>query len=242
IISESGIASGIRRIEAVTGDGARKYVNERISQINTLDKEIDRMLVEQNNLERQLGRQSNSEKAKGLSRINLQVEKLSMNLIDEIEKALFIREERIKEVTKTINDLRKEISSLRVEEAGDQIDSLVKGGVVIDNIKIISGRVNVINNDELKKVGDTLRMKLVSGVGVLGTILEDKVALVCVVTDNLIKEKKLNAGQIVGKVAKLVGGGGGGKPHLATAGGKDISRLDDALKGVSEIVRELLNK
>jgi len=63
--------------------------------------------------------------------------------------------------------------------------------------------------------------------------------MVCVVTDDLIKDKKLMAGKIVGEVAKLVGGGGGGKPHMATAGGKDIDKIDEALAKFNEIISAL---
>ena len=96
--------------------------------------------------------------------------------------------------------------------------------------------------DELKNLGDALRSKLSSGVGVLGAVVDEKVALVCVVTDDLIKEKKLQAGKIVGEIAKRVGGGGGGRPHLATAGGKDIDKLDEALRQTSAIVQSMLPK
>ena len=67
-----------------------------------------------------------------------------------------------------------------------------------------------------------------------------KVGIVCVVSDDLIKEKKIQAGKIVGSVAKIVGGGGGGRPHLATAGGKDISKIDEALEKTNEIIEGLL--
>ena len=77
--------------------------------------------------------------------------------------------------------------------------------------------------------------------GVLGAVIDQKVALVCVVTDDLIKEKKLQAGKIVGELAKRVGGGGGGRPHLATAGGKDISKLDETLEQVSGIIQSMLS-
>ena len=70
---------------------------------------------------------------------------------------------------------------------------------------------------------------------------EEKVGIVCVVSDDLIKDKKLLAGKIVGEVAKMVDGGGGGKPHLATAGGKDISKIDDAVSGFEKIVEKMLN-
>jgi alanyl-tRNA synthetase len=71
-------------------------------------------------------------------------------------------------------------------------------------------------------------------------VIDEKVALVCVVTDDVIAGKSLQAGKIVGAVAKLVGGGGGGKPHLATAGGKDVAKLDDTLKNVPEIVHSMM--
>jgi alanyl-tRNA synthetase len=94
--------------------------------------------------------------------------------------------------------------------------------------------------DELKSMGDTLRSKLASGVGVFGSIIDEKVAFVCVVTDNLIKGKKLSAGKIVSEVAKIAGGSGGGHPHLATAGAKDINKLDEALEKTVDIIKEMI--
>jgi alanyl-tRNA synthetase len=85
-----------------------------------------------------------------------------------------------------------------------------------------------------------LRNKIKSGVGVLVAQIEDKVGIVCVVSDDLIKEKKLSAGKIVGELAKIVGGGGGGRPHLATAGGKDVNQIVSALAKVESIVGSFL--
>jgi len=96
--------------------------------------------------------------------------------------------------------------------------------------------------DELKRIGDELRARLSRGVGLLATVLEEKATLVCVVTDDLVAEKKLQAGRIVGEVAKLVGGGGGGRPHMATAGGKDVDKLDAALGEVPAIVKRALHQ
>jgi len=76
----------------------------------------------------------------------------------------------------------------------------------------------------------------------LASVIDDKVSLVCVVTDDLVGTKTLEAGKIVGSVAKLLGGGGGGKAHLATAGGKDVSKLPEALAATGSIVKGMLTK
>jgi len=74
----------------------------------------------------------------------------------------------------------------------------------------------------------------------LFSVIDEKVSIVCVVSDDLIKEKKLSSGKIVGEIAKLVGGGGGGKNHLATAGGKDTAKIPAALSKVEEVVGSYL--
>jgi len=94
--------------------------------------------------------------------------------------------------------------------------------------------------DELKSLGDALRGGLTGGVGVLAARIDEKAAFVCVVTDDLLQRSPLKAGAIVGAVARIVGGGGGGRAHLATAGGKDASRIGEALRQVPEIVRAML--
>ena len=101
-------------------------------------------------------------------------------------------------------------------------------------------KVKADSMDELKSLGDSVRSKLGTGVGIIASVIEGKVALVCVVTDNLIKEKNLQAGKIVGALAKEVGGGGGGRPHLATAGGKDVDKLGRAIASAPAIVRSFL--
>ena len=143
-------------------------------------------------------------------------------------------------VSKSAIDLKKELSKYRVKEVSSGIDSMIAGAELIDNIKIVVQKVEVQSVEELQSLGDTLRSKLGSGVGLLATVMNEKISLVCVVTDDLIKNKKLQAGKIVGDIAKLVGGGGGGRPHLATAGGKDVAKLDEALKQVGIIVNNQL--
>jgi alanyl-tRNA synthetase len=122
------------------------------------------------------------------------------------------------------------------------MDDLIISAVSIDTIKLVAAKVSVASNDELKDLGDSLRAKLGSGVGLLAAVLEDKVQLVCVVTDDLVTAKKIEAGKIVGSIAKIVGGGGGGRPHMATAGGKDVSKLDEALAQTKSVVESLLRK
>ena len=96
------------------------------------------------------------------------------------------------------------------------------------------------DSDEMKKLGDQVRSKLKSGVGVLGAIINEKPFLLCVVTDDLIKSKNLKAGEIIKRLAKYISGGGGGKPHMAQAGGKDTSKLELALEKAKETVEQML--
>jgi alanyl-tRNA synthetase len=151
-----------------------------------------------------------------------------------------------KEIDSQINErektLEKERAKSRLQSLSGSIDELIASAVSIDNIKMVAAKVSASSIDELKNLGDSLRAKLGSGVGLLACVLEDKVQLVCIVTDDLVAAKKLEAGKVVGAIAKLVGGGGGGRPHMATAGGKDISKLDEALAQTKSVVESLLRK
>ncbi|MBI5477159.1 MAG: alanine--tRNA ligase [Ignavibacteriales bacterium] len=241
IVSEASIASGIRRIEAVTGDGLKDYIKERIDKIGEMDAHIEKLIIEKEELEKQLGQFTKVEPSirPSLGKISLP-EIITSKVIEEVENTINEREQTIEAVSKSTIDLKKELSKYRVKEVSSGIDSMVAGAELIDNIKIVVQKVEVQSVEELQSLGDALRSKLGSGVGLLATVMNEKISLVCVVTDDLIKNKKLQAGKIVGDVAKLVGGGGGGRPHLATAGGKDVAKLDEALKQVGLIVKNLL--
>ena len=186
IVSEASIASGVRRIEAVTGAGVQVYID------------------------------SQEEKSKKL-------------------------EDKINDLTEEKKKLEKIIAELQLKEKLGGIDEILKSKETIKGIDIYKGKVDSSNMDELKSMGDELRNKIKVGIGLMIAEVEDKVQMVCVVTDDLIKEKKLSAGKIVGDVAKILGGGGGGKPHLATAGGKDSSKIDEALNQFSSIVEKQLS-
>ncbi len=182
IISESSIASGVRRIEAVTGAGVQKYIEEQKRRVQSAERRIEEL---------------NDEKKK----------------------------------------LEKELAELKLKEKLGGIDSIVAAGKDINGIKVLKGKVDAANMDELKSMGDELRIKMKSGIGVLITEIDGKVGIVAVVSDELIKDKKILAGNIVKEVAKVVGGAGGGKPHLATAGGKDVSKIDEALAFVESLIK-----
>jgi alanyl-tRNA synthetase len=159
-----------------------------------------------------------------------------------VEAAIAERESAVDRVSRQTNDLKKDLSKLKVEGASSGIESLVAKATLVEGVRLVAARVEASTLDELKGLGDTLRSRMGSGVGILASVFDEKVSFVCVVTDDLIKQKNLQAGRIVGEMAKQVGGGGGGKPHLATAGGKDVAKLDAALTGAPDIVRTFLVK
>jgi alanyl-tRNA synthetase len=238
IVSESGIASGIRRIEAVTGEGLRHYIDEQIKKIGQLDDHLAKLQEELFALERSLGLPSKERPV--LPSPPATGEAPRREVLDTIEALLKQRTGAIEEVGRTSQDLRKELSRQRVQEGTHSLDTLIANAQNVRDIALIAARVEAQTMDELKSLGDALRGKLHSGVGILGTIIDNKVALLCVVTDDLIKTRGLRAGTIVGALAKHVGGGGGGKPHLATAGGKDTQKLDAALKEAPHLLSTML--
>ena len=148
--------------------------------------------------------------------------------------------EQDNEVKKT---QEKERAKSRLKSLSDSMDELISSAILIENIKFVAAKISASSLDELKKLGDSLRSKLVSGVGLLACVIEDKVQLVCVVTDDLVAAKIIEAGKVVGAIAKLVGGGGGGgRPHMAIAGGKDVAKLDEALAQTKSVMESFLRK
>lgn len=150
-------------------------------------------------------------------------------------------ESKIHELTDARKKLEKEINDLKLKEKLNLIPEIIAKPESLGAVNIYTGKIPGATVDDLKFFGDALRDKMKDGVGVLVSVYEDKVGIVCVVSDSLIKEKKLMAGKIVGEAAKIAGGAGGGKPTMATAGGKDTAKADDILKGVKNIVSSFLN-
>lgn len=147
---------------------------------------------------------------------------------------------RVESLHEEKKELERRLKKAQSSTAGSEIDSLVQNAVTVSDFKVAASRVDVSDVEELRAMGDKLREKLKSGVGVLGAVIGDKVSLLAVVTDDLIKARSLKAGDIVKKAAEIVGGSGGGKPHLALAGGKDPSRLDEAIQSVPKIVEGMI--
>jgi len=150
---------------------------------------------------------------------------------DEIIAAL----ERQFEATK---QLEKQLQALKRKAAGSLAGDLVEQARTVKGVRLIAAHVNGYDRDALRQLVDALRQKLGSGVVVLASADDGKVALITAVTKDLIP--KLHAGKIVQELAKLVGGSGGGRPDLAEAGGKDTSGIQNALDQVYPLLDRLL--
>ena len=133
----------------------------------------------------------------------------------------------------------KEIETLKSQLASSQIDSLVGNAPVVDGTKVITGMFVGSTPDMLKTMCDKVTDKVGDCVVVLATVNGEKSTFVCACSSATIA-KGIKAGDIVKKVAMIAGGNGGGKPDMAMAGGKDVSKTDDAILAVEGIVKEIL--
>ncbi len=185
IVSESAVAAGVRRIEAITGIGAENFINAQTRQLHQL-----------------------RELLKNPKDISKSVESL------------------IGENTR----LKKEIEKSVLEKSSGLKTELAKTAEEINGISFIAQKVQLPNADAVKNLAYQLKDIVPNLFLVLGAEIGDKPSLTVMISENLVKEKGLNAGTIVRELAKEIKGGGGGQPFFATAGGSDLSGLDKALE------------
>ena len=142
---------------------------------------------------------------------------------------------RLEKLVADLKTAEKELERAKQKDAAAKAGEAATTARDVDGVKVLAARVDGLDPKSLRDYADKLRDKLKSGVVALGVPQGDKVTLLVAVTPDLVG--RLHAGKMVGEMAALVGGKGGGKPDLAQAGGSDPSRLDDALRLVDDIVR-----
>ena len=195
ILSENGVAAGVRRIEAVTGKEALKHYQAQEDEI----KEICRL-----------------------------VKSTPDKLLSRLEQLLAEQKETAKELEK-----------LKAKMAGGAADEMLSGKVEIGGVAVLAAEVKDMDGNALRTLGDQLKQKLGSGVVVLASGKDSKVNLMAMATDDVVK-KGVHAGNIIKAAAAVCGGGGGGRPNMAQAGGKDASKIADALEKAKAVVAEQL--
>ncbi|MFZ5433806.1 MAG: alanine--tRNA ligase [Calditrichota bacterium] len=196
IKSETSVAAGVRRIEALTGDRALRYVLERRNMVD----ELTALLQSEGS--------------------------------DPLEKLQKTLEEKKR--------IEKEVERLRSEVAGSAMQDLAAQAVTVGRAKMVAAKVEAHSMDELKEMGDSLREGLKSGVAVLVAVIDEKPSLVVTVTPDLVKDG-VDAVPIAKELGKLLGGGGGGKPHMATAGGRNPEGIPDVISKSSTVLIKYLS-
>ncbi len=167
-----------------------------------------------------------------LAQFTSQIVSADGNLSDGLRAKLAAQEDEMKR-------LRRELEEMRMKSAAGGLDESVARAQEVKGVKVLTHRADQLERGQLRTLVDNLKQKLGEGVVVLASAQpEGKVAIIAGVTPGLVK--RIQAGKLVGAVAKMVGGSGGGKPEIAEAGGKDQSQIDAALKAATKIAGELL--
>ncbi len=191
ILSESGVAAGVRRIEAITGDGVLKYYDE---------------------LETRLQEAAETVKTTPLELVP-----------------------RLSHLTAELKALQSENESLKSKAAKDALGNVMDQVVEVKGVKLLAAKVSGVDMNGLRDLGDQLKAKLPEGVVVLISDVEGKVNMVAMATDGAM-HKGAHAGNLIKGIAALVGGGGGGRPNMAQAGGKNPAGINDAIAKAQEVL------
>ena len=193
IVSEAGVAAGVRRIEALTGDGVFRYYHE----------------VEQELAEAAKAAKSTPDKLK----------------------------EKIEHMLAEIKTLQSEVESLKSKAAKDALGDVMDRVKEVNGVKLLATAVEDVDMNGLRELGDQLKEKLGHGVIVIASSSNGKVNLVAMATEEAMA-KGAHAGNLIKGIAALVGGGGGGRPNMAQAGGKNPAGIPDAIAKVEEVLKE----
>ena len=193
ILSESGVAAGIRRIEALTGRNVTAYYQEM------------------------------EEKLAETARI------LKTTPVSLIERAEHLMAE--------LKSLQSENESLKSKAAKEALGDVMDQVVEVNGVKLLATKVSGVDMNGLRDLGDQLKAKIAEGVVVLMSDLDGKVNMVAMATDGAMK-KGAHAGNLIKGIAALVGGGGGGRPNMAQAGGKNPAGIDEAITKSAEVLKE----
>ena len=140
-------------------------------------------------------------------------------------------------MTAEMKELQSENEKLKAEIAKNQAGDILSKAQDVNGVQVLAARMDNIDMNELRNLGDSLKEKLGDAVVVLASVAECKVTLMATATDSAIK-KGAHAGNLIKAIAGLVGGGGGGRPNMAQAGGKNPAGTDEALAKAVEVLKE----
>ena len=146
---------------------------------------------------------------------------------------------RVKAQLEEIRDLHREVEHLKAQAFAGDADQILFSARNVGGLKVLTATKNGVSADDLRKLGDLLREKSQDTVAVLSAVNDEKITLLAVCGKNAV-QKGIKAGELVKKVSGICGGSGGGKPDSAMGGGKDLTKLDDALAVVDDFVAEKL--
>ena len=196
IVSESGVAAGVRRIEALTGNGVFAYYKDIEKKYNDICK------------------------AAKATPANV--------------------EEKIAHMQAEIKSLNSEIESLKNKAANEALGDVLNQAEDVNGVKFLAVKLNDVDMNELRNLSDDLKSKIGSGVVVLASAMgSDKVNLIVTATDDIVKAG-VHAGNIIKSAAPCVGGGGGGRPNMAQAGGKNPAGIEKAFETAKETLASML--
>ena len=196
IVSQGGVAAGVRRIEAVTGPGAYQHIKRE---------------------------------AHVLAETAARLKARPMELADKVDK-----------LAETSRDLEREVQRLQTRLLGGTLERLLESTMDVSGVRVVGALVEAADSKGMRELGDRLRDRLQSGVVALAMQADGKVTWVTMVTKDLAG--RVHAGNLARELAKLTGGGGGGRPDMAEAGGKDPAKIPEALAKLPDLVSGQLQR